>query len=1012
MIKIKKYLLVLFCYLISITYFIAQDISLHSFRHITPNDGLTNTIIQSTTCDPQGRLWISSWDGIFIYDGVDVRHLKRKTITKEDFSNNRIRGFVKDKLGNIWYGTESLGKYDIKTKKFVSYFATEIDERLLSDYIVPFYCDDQNNIWCYIGKFQGIGYFDQKNNKFVDEKISITEPQMIHTKTEHKNLDTIWLSNTKTSLICFVKQPAGWKKLSYFNGKTNLPVLNNVTSLSQINDTLWITSYEGLTMYLPRTNFYKQFNKSSFGPINNLTSSFLYKNKLFISTLTLGLLVFDLNQYKFTNQWLTENKSEFSILDNTIDGINLMPDDQLILTHVNKGITIVQINQSPGQSILLEDEIWLSGIAEDINNNLWFTTYKSELKAYDFNINKVAFSFNAKNSNLSNSTFNSLFIDSKHKLWFTNHTKLFYKLPNEKNIHQVELSNKYKLHEKEIIVPFAFKTNTINFITEGSIFRLDAKEKNKLIENKLLDNINPSYPDIVIVLDSSHLIYSSTRGLLCGQFINDSMINYREFSGLPGTVTDIKKSKCDDKFYLLSNDKISRFTVDNLNLKLFTNLSLPIEMALRSIEIDADDNLWIGTNMGLLKIYPNGNYERLTTADGLPSNDFINKSSFYNSSNGYISFATTGGLFRFKPHELNKKKKPVGLYLNKFILNEKINLDSTSLEYLNYIQLPFSLNSVAIDIRVCDLLSGPMYKIFYKIDNYDQNWLYVKNGAYIRYSNLPPGKHLLQIYGQNLIENKTTELKSITLDIIPPWYRTWWFISLILLAILSLISWIYYLRAQRLLAMQKIELEKEFAINTERKRIARDMHDDLGSGLASIQLLSQFINEEAKQKYPDLQEEIMRISETSKLLNQNIRDIIWTMYSQEDTMIGIIDYIKKYSAELSHVAKIEINVEQSDPMPNNKLNIQQMKNLVLIIKESIINSIKHSGTKKIIILFEKNNENKNKISIQDFGTGFDHDTAIRKGGNGLQNLQSRMNEINGTINISSSNSGTIIELIL
>lgn len=213
------------------------------------------------------------------------------------------------------------------------------------------------------------------------------------------------------------------------------------------------------------------------------------------------------------------------------------------------------------------------------------------------------------------------------------------------------------------------------------------------------------------------------------------------------------------------------------------------------------------------------------------------------------------------------------------------------------------------------------------------------------------------------------------------------------------------------LEKEKFELEKLQAINQERGRIARDMHDDLGSGLSAIHLLSNYLKENTLEKYPDISHEIGKISSSSEDLNARIREIIWTTNTKDDSLQSLILFITKFVNEIQERTKINLHIDAPDPIPEILLTGDQRKQIFLTLKESLNNSLKHAKATSIGVNIKMLSLNYISIMVTDNGIGFNLAKLNSKfAGNGLENMKNRMEAIGGSVEIESNPTGTSVSL--
>jgi signal transduction histidine kinase len=205
------------------------------------------------------------------------------------------------------------------------------------------------------------------------------------------------------------------------------------------------------------------------------------------------------------------------------------------------------------------------------------------------------------------------------------------------------------------------------------------------------------------------------------------------------------------------------------------------------------------------------------------------------------------------------------------------------------------------------------------------------------------------------------------------------------------------------------EYEKEIAVykaqQEERQRISEDMHDELGSGMTAIRLMSEIARNKMKENTPV---EIEKISSSADDVLNKMNAIIWSMNSGNDTLDNLISYIRSWSLEYFENTQIECKVITPDFIPERELTGDKRRNIFLCVTESLNNVIKHSKANRVIITLETNNSL--KIIITDNGAGIDMQN-IRQFGNGLKNIARRMETIGGTFKIENKN-GTVTNLEL
>lgn len=207
------------------------------------------------------------------------------------------------------------------------------------------------------------------------------------------------------------------------------------------------------------------------------------------------------------------------------------------------------------------------------------------------------------------------------------------------------------------------------------------------------------------------------------------------------------------------------------------------------------------------------------------------------------------------------------------------------------------------------------------------------------------------------------------------------------------------------LKQQQFYFETQQKLEQERTRIARDMHDDISSGLSAINLLANYLKNTPLSK--DTQTELKHIAESSTELNQRIREIIWAISSESDNIEGLVNFLRRYVSDFGEMHHLDARFAASDDLPDMKLSNEIKRNLFLCVKEALNNAAKYAQASQIDVSIDFKNPEM-CLTIKDNGNGFDLEKALNNGGNGLKNIQERLRQIGGNALISSEKGGEII----
>jgi signal transduction histidine kinase len=339
---------------------------------------------------------------------------------------------------------------------------------------------------------------------------------------------------------------------------------------------------------------------------------------------------------------------------------------------------------------------------------------------------------------------------------------------------------------------------------------------------------------------------------------------------------------------------------------------------------------------------------------------------------------------------------------------EGITFDSISPYYPlpQHLVIPFRLNNITIDFNAIETGKPNLVNYRYILEGYDKGWSPVMKNKSATFGNIADGTYIFKVKAQ--APNGLWCLPvTYMFKVLPPWYRTWWFLFLEAITVISLVLWAIKLYTARKLAQQKREIENLLAISNERARIASDMHDDLGAGLTAIGLLSGLANLKINLDHP-AKTEIEKIEKSAGNLAENLREIIWTMNTRFDKLDDFIVYVRAFSVEYFEESDMNFKFESPSQLPDIGMQGDLRRNLFLCIKEALHNIIKHSKASNARLSFTIDTSDGNSsqftlvIEIKDDGIGI-AGTNINKFGNGLKNMNERITKFGGRLDIDVNN---------
>ena len=427
-----------------------------------------------------------------------------------------------------------------------------------------------------------------------------------------------------------------------------------------------------------------------------------------------------------------------------------------------------------------------------------------------------------------------------------------------------------------------------------------------------------------------------------------------------------------------------------------------------AIAIDKNGYLWCSSNKGIFRIN-NNNILQLTKEDGLQENEF-NTGVVAAAEDGELFFGGMNGVSSFFSSSISSFNEKINMLVTRIRVNNADIENNTAVWNIDKLGLPYNQNSLSFDFVAMANNNPAQYIYQYKMDGIDKEWLQNSGLQTVRYS-LPPGKYVFKIYASRFFDKDAKPLKEIRIVIRPPFWKSWWFISLATITFICMLVYFINQKNKRKYATRLQQLENERQLKEERERISRDLHDSLGAYANAVLYNTELLEQEnTEEKRKTL---IGDLKFASKDIITSLRETVWALkkekYTAEETFVRIRNFIQPLSRYYSH---IHFKIDGEAP-PEIELPYNKALNLVRIVQEAISNCIKHAGAGEIIVS-SKTEENKWHIAITDNGKGFDYDAAKKaEEGNGLNNMQQRAAASGYKFTTeSSANKGTTISIII
>jgi len=320
------------------------------------------------------------------------------------------------------------------------------------------------------------------------------------------------------------------------------------------------------------------------------------------------------------------------------------------------------------------------------------------------------------------------------------------------------------------------------------------------------------------------------------------------------------------------------------------------------------------------------------------------------------------------------------------------------------------LPQVQFEFTALSFVAPENVQFRYQLENLDKNWVDAGTRRVASYTHPPPGHYRFKVIACNNdgIWNKIGD--SVPVYFEPYFWETLWFkFAMILTSFAGLFGiMVLVLRRRHRLVIERLEHQR--ALELERNRIARDLHDDLGVGLTEIGLLGDLAGTSSELPQTG-RERLQEITERARALAASLDEIVWAINPANDTSQSLVDYFFPYAQKFLGHAGIRCRLEVIEPLPAGNLNAGERHEFFHAYKEALNNVIRHSHATEVQITMSATRGNL-QIRIADNGCGLE--VAADKGAHhGLAGMRERLLRLGGRCELTSnSGSGTTVTFII
>ena len=400
--------------------------------------------------------------------------------------------------------------------------------------------------------------------------------------------------------------------------------------------------------------------------------------------------------------------------------------------------------------------------------------------------------------------------------------------------------------------------------------------------------------------------------------------------------------------------------------------------------IAVTDSAWyVNGHRGLNIIYPGAQrrVRSLRHVDGLASDECV-QGGLMLDSRKRIWVGTIKGVTVYDPAYDPKNTRAPSVHISRVRLYDA---ELNAARFADDTPFNWDQNYFKFDFVGTNPYAAEKVTYRYRLSGIDRDWV-ASTEPLVQYTALPPGRYQFEVAAANGW-GVWSEPAALAFRISPPLWKTWWFITAIVVAVVGTIGMIVYSRVRHLIAIERL-----------RTRIASDLHDDIGAGLTEISVLSEV----AQREGPSRSDHLTAIASTSRDLVASMSDIVWLVNPRRDSLHELATRLHDNFQDTMDAADIVFSVENIDALRDVRVGMEKRQHVYMLLKEAVHNAVKHSGATKINVTIQATTRELS-LEVQDDGRGFDG--AATHSGSGLTNMKERAAATNGRFEIHSTVGG-------
>lgn len=936
---------------------LAQQARQYAFKHFSTLNGLVSNSVQAITQDKQGYIWMATTNGLQRYDGNAFLTFTSDENRPKSIPSNNIYHIFIDTRENLWLLGEnnSIGIFD--TRKF------EFTKVQLQKGIVPgnhqrfieyvsgelMLIDNNGDSYLYVAKEKAFkpansilprppGWklshvvWDSMSRKFwmsADKGLVLYDPKT-------KSLNYSGQNPINDPIIKAFEKVVGLTKI-IIDKKGNLLVVKQQRS----SDTPELIYYQKETNSIHFQSLTEQLGVRHFH-----TDGFMLQKNGRIWLYGMPFLAeWDAPGQKFIpvvkgdiGQKSGYFNRVYQAYEDRENNIWVATDNGVLLFHPDMQAFSSYDLIRPGSPVSRE---LVQAVAEGKDGKVFVGTWRGGIFCYDKNLNPVSLPSVYKTKGLTMSVADMDNHNPTGTIWLTQEKGKIDVFHPEKNT-VIEVNDTI------------FNGATIRQITTdtsgniwlgtqgGRLIKWDFKKSKGdprkgyelVFQTSVIRKVHYDYQGYIWLATASNGLYKiSTKTLnVVHHFSAESPNEEKIFTN---NVKDIT-------YYNDSTLLIAAGCLNIINKRthkvhfISTKEGLPSN-TLESVQKDKDGNVWMGMTNGLARL----NFKKKIISyydrrDGITYDKFM-QTGVQQLSGNRMFFFTDHNFMAFHPDQVSPKQLPPRPYITSFRLGN-IPLSIDSLQKEKQVVLRYTDNSFSIDFSAMSFLQQRKLHYYYKLEGLNNEWIHTDRPTAVSYNYLPPNTYNFLVRTENIDGLSNGTMAKLTIVIRAPFWKTWWFYSLLLLTFIT----IWYLVDRERVNKRKMLLQV-------RSEIANNLHDDISTNLNDINILSEMAKIKAGKNVEQSKDFIAQISDKSSSMILAMDDMLWSINPANDSMKKTINRIKELTNGLMTSYDVDIELMLDNKLEEQELDMKLRHDIYFLYKEAVSFFAKNGQIKQIFV---------------------------------------------------------------